>query len=303
MTFENITVPIDGSESSRIAADYGFWLSSALPAKLAAQYVIDPKVCEGLFAPEVAEELGIQLPLDATEKFLKAQKRIALLVLDLFKKQSIEQSVEEAQTCIDIGLVGPSILKRTAGADLVILGHHGKGQQGDDDPATGSIARQIASECKCSVLLAKQPIQELGPILLAYDGSATANGALVMAERLAVSLRKELKVIHITPNNQQFPKAKLLMQKAATHLTSKASEYGSAFGNGKQFLDKVVFMVREGNPAETLVDFARMTNGLLIVGADGSRPKTHRGFFGKTAAHILRNTKTSVLIFRENRAT
>jgi nucleotide-binding universal stress UspA family protein len=299
MPFENIIVPIDGSESSRIAADYGFWFSTALAAKLSGQHVIDPKLTEVLFASEVLEELGIKLPLDASDKLLTGQKRIALLILDLFKKQSLEQSVGEAQTCIDVGSVTANILKRAGKADLVILGHHGKGQQGDDDPITGSIASRIATESECSVLLARQPIQELGPILLAYDGSATANGALVMAERLAVSLRKELKVIHIAPNKQQFPKAKLLMQKAATHLTTKAQEYGSAFDNGKQFLDKVVFMLREGNPAETLVDFARMTNGLLVAGATGARPKSHRDLFGKTASYILRNAKTSILIYRE----
>lgn len=298
MLFENIIVPIDGSDSSRIAADYGFWFASALKAKLTAQNVIDPRMTDLLMAPEFAEETGIKMPLDGAEKLLRAQKRIALLTLDLFKKQSVEHSIDNVQTCIDIGPVANSILKRAAKHDLTIVGHHGRSQQNELEHATGSVARKIAIDNTRSVLIASQPIQELGHILMAYDGSATADSALVMAERLAVSLRKELKVVHVAPNKQQFPKAKVLMQRAATHLNKAATAYTSAFDNGKQFLDKVTFIVREGQPADTLIEFARMTNGLLVIGSNGSRPRSHKEFLGKTSAYIVRKMETSVLVFR-----
>lgn len=298
MLFENIIVPIDGSDSSRIAADYGFWLASALKAKLTAQNVIDPRLTDLLLAPEFAEEAGIKMPIDGSEKLLRAQKRIALLTLDLFKKQSVEHSIKGVQTCLDIGPVATSILKRAAKHDLTIIGHHGRSQQNEAEHATGSVSRRVAMDNTRSVLVAAQPIQELGHILVAYDGSATADSALVMAERLAVSLRKDLKVVHVAPNKQQFPKAKQLMQRAATHLNKAATSYSSAFDNGKQFLDKVTFIVREGQPAETLIEFSRVTNGLLVIGSNGSRPRSHKDFLGKTAAYVLRKMDTSVLVFR-----
>lgn len=298
MLFENIIVPIDGSDSSRIAADYGFWLASALKAKLTAQNVIDPRMTDLLLAPEFAEETGVKMPLDASEKLLRAQKRIALMTLDLFKKQSVEHSINDVQTCLDIGPVATTILKRAAKYDLTIVGHHGRSQQNETEHATGSVSRRVALDNTRSVLIAAQPIQELGHILMAYDGSATADSALVMAERLAVALRKELKVVHVAPNKQQFPKAKVLMQRAATHLNKAATSYSSAFDNGKQFLDKVTFIVREGQPAETLIEFARVTNGLLVIGSNGSRPRSHKDFLGKTSAYILRKMETSVLVFR-----
>lgn len=298
MLFENIIVPIDGSDSSRIAADYGFWFAAALKAKLTGQNVIDPRLTDILLAPEFSEEVGVQMPPDASEKLLRAQKRIALLTLDLFKRQSVEHSLADVQTCIDIGPIANTILKRSAKHDLTIVGHHGRSQQGDPEHATGSVARRVATDSARSVLIASQPIQELGHILLAYDGSATADSALVMAERLAVSLRKELKVVHVAPTKQQFPKAKVLMQKAATHLNKAATAYSSAFDNGKQFLDKVTFIVREGQPADTLIEFARVTNGLLVIGFNGSRPRSHKNFLGKTSAYIIRKMETSVLVFR-----
>ncbi len=298
MPFENIFVAIDGSDSSRIAADYGFWFASSLKAKLTAQNVIDPRATDLLLAPEFADEAGIKLPIDASEKLLRAQKRIALLTLDLFKRQSVEHSIADVQTCIDIGPIANSILKRSSKYDLTVLGHHGRSQQNELEQATGSIARRVALDSTRSVLIASQPIQELGHILLAYDGSATADSALVMAERLAVALGKDLKVVHVAPTKQQFPKAKLLMQKAATHLNKAATEYTSAFDNGKQFLDKVTFIVREGHPAETLIEFARVTNGLLVIGSNGSRPRSHKDFLGKTSAYVIRNMATSVLVYR-----
>lgn len=298
MLFESIIVPIDGSDSSRIAADYGFWLASSLKASLTAQNVIDARMTDLLLAPEFAAESGIKIPLDASEKLLRAQKRIALLTLDLFKKQSQEHSIHGVKTCLDIGPVSTSILKRSAKHDLTIVGHHGRSQQNEAEHSTGSVSRRIALDSNRSVLVASQPIQELGHILLAYDGSATADSALVMAERLAVSLRKELKVVHVAPSKQQFPKAKVLMQRAATHLNKAATAYSSAFDNGKQFLDKVTFIVREGQPADTLIEFARVTNGLLVIGSNGSRPRSHKEFVGKTAAYIVRKMQTSVLVFR-----
>lgn len=298
MPFENIIVPIDGSEGSHIAADYGFWFASALKAKLTGQDVVDPKSTDLFLTPEFCEEAGVTLPVNASEKLLQAQKRIALSTLDAFKKQSAEQSVQEVQTCLDVGAIGNTILKRANEYDLAIVGHHGRGQQNEEALSTGSVARRIASDSSHSVLIAMQPIQELGHILVAYDGSATATGALVMAERLAVALRKELKIVHVAPTKQQFPKAKLMLQKAATELSKAASEYSSAFDNGKQFLDKVTFIVREGQPAEVLIDFARITNGLLVIGSNGSRPRSHKDFLGKTSAYIVRKMQTSVLIFR-----
>jgi nucleotide-binding universal stress UspA family protein len=298
MVFENIIVPIDGSDSSRIAADYGFWLASSLKARLTAQSVIDPRATDLLLAPEFAEETGLKFPIDASEKLLRAQKRISLLTLDLFKKQSVEHSLSDVQTCLDLGPVANSILKRSSKHDLTIVGHHGRSQQSEIEQATGATARRVATDSTRSVLIAFQPIQELGHILLAYDGSATADSALVMAERLAVALRKDLKVVHVAPTKQQFPKAKVLMQKAATHLNKAATAYSSAFDNGKQFLDKVTFIVREGHPAETLIEFSRVTNGLLVIGSNGSRPRSHKDFLGKTSAYVIRKMETSVLVYR-----
>lgn len=298
--FEDIVVAVDGSDSSRIAADYGFRLAAALDAKLTGQYVIEPRVSDLLLAPEFAKEAGIKLPLDASDKVQRAQKRIALMTLDLFKKQAEEHSIKDVKTAIDVGSAANCILKRSAKHDLLVVGHHGRGQQGEHELATGSVARRVSCDNTRSVLIAAQPVNDLGHILLAYDGSATADSALVTAERLAVSLKKELKIVHVAPTKQQFPKAKILMQKAATHLNKAATEYSSAFENAQEFLDKVTFIVREGQPAETLIEFARVTNGLLVIGSTGSRPGAHKDFLGKTAAYVLRKMQTSVLLFREN---
>ena len=59
MTFKNILVALDGSSSSQLAADYGFWLATNLGASLSAQHVVDPRLVDLFVEPEFGEELEI----------------------------------------------------------------------------------------------------------------------------------------------------------------------------------------------------------------------------------------------------
>lgn len=306
MLFRNILVAVDGSESSRIASDYAFWLAAKLKSNLYAQYVADPHLADIVSSTEFAEELSMQFSTENPAKAMRAMKRVGLIILNLFKRQSLEQRIEGVQTCIDVGRPIDKILKRASGADLLIVGHHGRGQSRvASHQSTGSVAQKISSEAKKTLLITMQPAESLNQILVGYDGSQYSKKALVLAERLAVAMGLDLKVMHVVPAKKDIAAGKVIMQSAATFLRHYATQYQKAIVAAKghsaaakqKFLEQVVFIVREGKPAATLVDYAKQTNSLLVVGAHGAHFHPEDSL-GKTATAIVRDMQTSAIIYR-----
>jgi len=283
MPFKNILVALDGSDCSQIAANYGIWLAGQLNAKLSGQHVVDPRVVDLFVAPEFAEELGFKESMETFDKVFRAFKKIGVVILDLFSKQAFTKGLT-TDTYLDAGYTIEEIIKRADAHDLVVIGHRGRGhQKAPTELTTGSVAERVAFEAKPPVLIAMRPVDTLEQILVAYDGSEPARGALLAAESLAVTTGKKLKAMTVVHSSDRMAEAKLTVEQGESYLR----EFGS----------KNIFEIREGHPARTLIDYANTSNSLLVIGAYGFRSPDST-VLGSTTTYVARRTKSSVLIYR-----
>jgi nucleotide-binding universal stress UspA family protein len=290
MTFKNILVALDGSKNSQIAAEYGFWLASNLGAKLAGQHVVDPRLVDLFIEPQFAQELGYQEFTDASDKVFSALRKIGNVILEMFATEAIGRGLRTT-VFLDEGAIVNEILKYASEFDLLIVGHRGKEQPKlPSQLMLGSVAERVVIGAPVPVLVTVQPVQQLSQILVAFDGSEPARGALLMAEHLAKETECLLKAVTVIPD--------------AT--TKSKGHAGTLIEEGKALLREKhaeeVFQIKEGAVAKTILEYASDSNSLLVLGAYGySDPEDN--VLGSTTSRVIRQAKTSVLVYKPARKT
>lgn len=283
MTFKNILVTLDGSKYSQIAAEHGFWLASNMDAKLTGIHVLDPRLVDLFIAPEFAETLGFSRSVDTAEKVFAAMRRIGKVILDLFATEAVGRGIKST-TILAEGYIVEEILKQVDDFDLILVGHRGQGQkQVPAELMIGSVAERIAVHSDKPVLVCSSPVSELKRILVAYDGSEAARGALLMAESLAKDCNAALKAITVVPSSKDRAEAHLLIEQGRSYL--------------KERWDDEVFCIEEGAVPSVILDYAKVTDSLLVLGAYGFK-NPDDNILGSTTTKVVRNAKTSLLIFK-----
>lgn len=287
MTFKKILVALDGSSNSQIAADYGFWLASNLGASLVGQHVVDPRLVDLFIEPEFAEELGFGVSVDTSEKVFAALRKIGKVILNLFASEAANRGLK-VTTFLDEGYVAEEIVKYSDKCDLVIVGHRGKGKRAVPSRLMlGSMAERVAVNADVPVLIAVQPVSRIKQILVAYDGSEPARGALLMAENLAKNTGAKLKAVTIVTSDQNKAEAEFLVEQGESYL--------------KEYAAESVFTIEEGAISNTLLGYANKTDSLLVLGAYGFK-NPDSNVLGSTTTKVIREAKSSVLVFRPTRA-
>jgi nucleotide-binding universal stress UspA family protein len=283
MTFKNILVALDGSQNSQIAAEYGFWLASNLGASLAGQHVVDPRLVDLFIEPGFAQELGFGESIATSEKVFMALRKVGKVILNLFANQAATRGLK-ITTFLDEGYVAEEIIKYGKQFDLLVIGHRGKGARAlPTRIMLGSMAERVAVEAEVPVLIAVKPVSEVKQILVAYDGSEPARGALLMAENLAKNTDRKLKAITIVTSDQNKAETKFLVEQGESYL--------------REFSAEDVFAIEEGSVTNTLLGYASNTKSLLVLGAYGYT-NADTNVLGSTTAGVIRNTQSSVLIYR-----
>lgn len=284
MPFKKILVALDGSKYSQMAADYGFWLASSLDAKLTGQHVIDPRVADLFIAEEFAQELGFSISVDAQAKVMNALRRIGKVVLDLFATQAVGKGLK-VDTVLDEGYITQQIVQYAENFDLLIVGRRGRGEaKMPTELLVGSVAERVALASQKPVLIACHPVTSVRQILVAYDGSEPARGALLLAERMAKFTDCQLKAITVVANPANVKESHMLIEQGESFLREAWAEN--------------VFVTDHGDTGETLLKHASESRSLLVLGAYGFR-SPEQNVLGSTTSKIIRHTSTSILVFKD----
>ena len=283
MPFKKVLIALDGSKYSQIASAYGFWLSSCLDAKLSMQHIVDPRVADMLIAPEFAEELGLAAASEISDKVFAALRKIGRLILNVVNNEAQGRNIA-VHTHLDEGHVVEEILKRAAEHDLVILGHKGMGKHPViAELALGTVAERVAVGSKKPVLIAVSSIESMNEILVAFDGSEPALGALLMAEQLAKQGRTRLKACIVIPDESHRAEAELTVEQGRKLL--------------REFWPEEVFSIITGVATDELPTLAQKNQSLLVIGAYGFR-NPELNVMGRTVTSIVRRSACSLLIYR-----
>ncbi len=195
------------------------------------------------------------------------------------------------------------------GAGLVAMTTHGRG--GLSRMWLGGVAHRLIRRLGSPLLLHRPedgvpaPPDLNGPILVALDGSKTAEAALGPAASLARALKSPLHLIRVLPpfffvGNPTLASGRTGSQEARAQLTDAAQEY----------LDRVVAALIEGGvearggilydvpAAQGILDTANEVGAGLVAMATHGRGGLSLALMGSVADKVVRSAERPVLLLR-----
>ena len=135
-------------------------------------------------------------------------------------------------------------------------------------------------------------------IVVPLDGSKLAEIALPYAEEIAVRTGRDIVLLSVIEFAD--PTYRTYLKKTADTTKSNASRYAEK-SNSKEI--EVYITTRDGNPAESIVDFTNKWGHNLIIMATHGRSGIGRWAIGSVADKVVRAiTNSSVFLVRGNKA-
>lgn len=136
-------------------------------------------------------------------------------------------------------------------------------------------------------------------ILVAHDGSKSSDKALKKAVELAVSFHASLTVLSVIPELYLTEISEADKQKIFNSLskeTTEAMEKIRKSLSGKSI--EVKTLVRQGDPAEKILETAqKMKADVIVLGSHG-RHGTKKFLMGSVSSKVVDNSKSPVLVVK-----
>ena len=276
---KNILIPLDGSEHSNAALDYGIWMTEKFDGMLLGQHVIDTISIEGSFFHDISGSLGFEPYLDFSSKMREILEERGKTVLDEFSERCRQKNIKH-QSFLDTGLIANEICARAKVADLVVIGHRGVNEQFSTG-MLGTTAETVTRKCPRPVFVSTKGFKVIERPLLAYDGSQRASSAMESAAEFCSVLKLPLTVLTIAKE-----------QKLGEGVVRQAQSYLDSYAIAASY------EIARGYPEQKIMDrITQYDHDLLFVGAYGHR-RIIEMVLGSTTEYILRNARCPVFLNR-----
>lgn len=276
---KNILVPLDGSEHSKAALEYGLWMAEKFGGTLFGQHVIDTASIEGTFSHDISGSLGFEPYMDFSSKMREVLEERGKKILDEFSQRCRQKGIRH-EAFLDVGIVPNEICARAKVADLVVLGHRGINEEFSSG-LLGGTAESVTRKCPRPVFVSTKKFKPIERPLLAYDGSRRASSAMESAAEFCAQLRLPLTVLYV-------PKEEKMGEKVIQEARSYLGSYGI----------EVRYELARGYPEQKIVDYLVNFNyDLLFIGAYGHR-RIIEMVLGSTTEYVLRKSPCPVFLNR-----
>jgi nucleotide-binding universal stress UspA family protein len=276
---KNILIPLDGSEHSKAALEYGLWMAEKFGGTLLGQHIIDTISIEGTFFHDISGSLGFEPYLDFSTKMREALEERGKLILEDFARQCRQKAIRH-ETFLDLGIIPNEICERSKVADLVVIGHRGINEEFSTG-LLGTTAESITRKCPRPVFVSTRKFKTIERPFLAYDGSQRASAAMESAAEFCSVLHLPLTVLTIVKEGK-VPES--VLQQARSYLSSYAIET-------RYELDR-------GHPEKKIIEhITKFGYDLLFIGAYGHR-RIIEMVLGSTTEYVLRNSQCPVFLNR-----
>ena len=292
--FRRVLVPVDFSEPSRKAVNYGLILAERLQAHLILAHIIPESSALTYAFPSETRKIE-------REQFEKASRAIDDLVA------SQHAAKVKVQKIVKVGHIEEELLRivKDGSVGLVIMGTHGR------RPWTrwfiGSVTERILRRVPVPLLTVSHSeagqhlIDAVGlkRILYATDLTESAPMGLRFAIDLARSTGAQLTVMHSVDDLDRMLWGPSLL----THLPA---EQAKMVGELRSRLDELIAgertqavqiepLIVEGKPFQKIVEVAESGNMDMIVLNLQSKSMLDRALIGSTAERVVRHARVPVL--------
>jgi len=279
---EKILVPVDGSHPCLHAEELAAVISKNFGSKVMVIYVVSHELMQA------AKRLDYNMPpsvlTEVTNWFSQAGKKILWEAEALFKEEGIEVDTR----IVAYGDPADTILRLAEDEKYSLVAMGNRGETEAEVFSLGSVAEKVSRHTECPVLIVKQKTQ-LAKILVAIDGSESAEKALEHAVELAEKHKAKITLLNV-----QESKIFGLKPEVAKELGDYVLSDAAAKVKGVEFKTLLEF----GNPAETIIEVAEKGNYDLIVVGNRGLSSVKRFFLGSVSDDISHHAKCSVLIVR-----
>jgi nucleotide-binding universal stress UspA family protein len=280
----SVLVATDGSAHAEAAVEYGAWLAARTGARATAIHVIDARRLAGHFIKhfsEIVEGHAAGVPARVREAGLLERVREYYHARG---RQVLERAAAicerygvACRTELETGSVVKILAKRSAHADLLVMGQHGEDEERETG-FLGSVSEKVVRKVERPVLLAQPPFREFRKALLAYDGSAAARRAMQALARLAVVLGMDVDAVELVEWNEPT--------EALTEVVQYFKDYPVHLNT--HYL--------KGDSLSLILDHAREEKcDLLAMGAYADQTAESLGL-GSTTEYLMRNSTVPVLL-------
>jgi nucleotide-binding universal stress UspA family protein len=274
---KHVLVPTDGSEYALVGAEYGIGLAKQHGASLVGLHIVDIRLLEGPFLRDISASLG-------TAPYVNYQNNIVAILEERGKatledfRQRCESAGVPYQGLQLTGSVLQTILTQSELVDLVVIGR-GVEQGQWLEGLLGSTTENVVRHAKCPVLVTGRREAKIRRFVVAYDGSAHARSALHFATGLGEAWLVPFEVLTVSKEGGEK-----VIEEARSYLEAHDLE--------------VEYSVRDGDPREAIIDFARERDAdLLVMGAFG-HSKVRGLLLGSTTHYVLNHAPCPVLLAR-----
>ncbi|WP_423187252.1 universal stress protein [Alishewanella sp. d11] len=285
ITAASVVACIDASPYAQAVADYAVWAAQQLLAPLALLHAIDK--AQHTHTPDLSgsiglgsQELLLQQLAELDEKHSKLALERGREMLDSAQARAAQRGLTDINEVLRHGSLLDTLKQWLPEIRLVVLGKRGY-SSAQEHGQLGLHVEQVIRSIDVPILLTQQAYKAPQRIMLAYDGSATAQKSL---ERLAASpLCRGLPVHIVFASDKAEASAEQLV--AAAALLSQAG-----------FETKTAIVA--GEPAAVLHQYQQEHHiDLLVMGAYG-HSRLRQFFLGSTTTAMLSQAKCSLLILR-----
>ena len=246
--FSSLLLAVDASPYAEVATRYAALLSQRLRVPLRAVHVIDLRA----FTLPSNLEAGMGDPVLSTPSFdTDLQEVLEKRAEEVRAKTQglLKQLGASAELETPTGPIENEILDRAEGETLIVIGKEGERAELAASPRLGSVAEHLARRAEGAVLLVPRHFTEPRRLVLGYDGSDGAEGALGYTLALAKPTQLPVLALNVQDDDRA---ARTALERALEH----------AHRDGVNLAAEVL----QGDPAEAIVG-ATQADDIIAIGA------------------------------------
>jgi nucleotide-binding universal stress UspA family protein len=284
MNINNVMVPTDFSEPSNMALNYGVALARAFRAQLTLVHILEP-------APPLEITTAAGMEAFEEQRREEASQRLGTMLSpedeDDLNVQIVLKSGNARETI--------AAAVREYGADIVVMGTHGRGRLGRFllGSTTNALLRRlpvpVVTVCHATAT------RTMKRILFATDLSDASRIGFTFAADMAKTLGAELTAIHVLGELVSGGELGIGLQTPESAIEEAHRRLAEFVEEGARRGIKVGTTVARGHAATQIVKAAAEGEADLIVLAIERKGVIERVLLGTTAEQLIRETSTPVL--------
>jgi nucleotide-binding universal stress UspA family protein len=276
---KSILIPTDGSQNSKIALEYGIYLSSLFNSEITGLNVIDVRSLEGPFLSDISGSLGFSPYQNYLPKFQQILEERRELILEDFNKYCENKSLHP-KLKRHTGIISNIIAEEAKRVDLLIIAQRGEHEKWSSG-LLGSTTDSVVRKSPRPVLITPNLFRTFANVLIAYDGGIESNKALKTACELFTPMNINLKVAFATEQEDTY---KEMMNEVEEFI-------------GPYHLN-IEFVWLKGDAGKEILNYTEHNALDLIVMGAFSHSRLHDLILGGTTAHVIRKSTIPVLLNR-----